>query len=111
VLFVLYPNEAKDILSRVAESLGEKSAAELEQSIEQAKVLNEKVGDWAIAIESDTTLESAEHEAGIARELGYSPTIYLRDSWFVTTIGSFPNQAEAEGYCCPRYNSGKCPRC
>jgi hypothetical protein len=38
VLFVLYPNEAKDILSRVAESLGEDSAAELEQSIEQRNV-------------------------------------------------------------------------
>ena len=96
ILFILYPNEAKDILARVAESLGEETAVALEETLKQATILDKKVGEWAIVIGSDTTLESAEYEATRAEEQGYTPLIYLKGDWFATTVGPFPTQTEAE---------------
>jgi hypothetical protein len=97
VLFVLYPNDAEDILSRVRQSLSdEEKAGTLGQTIDQAKELGEQVGDWAIRIGSDEELEGAQFEVQRAEEQGYTAVIYLQGAWYITTVGPFSTQTDAE---------------
>ena len=96
-LFVLYPNEANDILSSVAESLGHEQGEALKPAIRQAESLSAKVGSWAVVSASSSTLESAQSEGSRAEEEGCTPVvIYKRGEWFATTVGDFPSQGEAE---------------
>jgi hypothetical protein len=96
VLFVIYPNEARDILSKVAEALNEEQAETFEILIKQAQSLDVKTGDWAVAISVDTDLDGAEWEVKVANEQGYDAVIYHKGNWFITIIGSFPTEVEAE---------------
>ncbi len=96
VLFVIYPNEAKDILSNVKKSLGEETNFDIEQVIKQAITLDEEVGEWVIAIGRDEDIAGAKDEASNARDQGYTPIIYKIDNWYVTTIGPFPTEVKAE---------------
>lgn len=95
-LFVLYPNEANDILFRVAESLGHEQGEALKPAIRQAETLDVRVGSWAVVSASTSTLEEAQLEVGRAEDEGYTPVvIYKRGEWFGTTVGDFPSQEEA----------------
>jgi hypothetical protein len=98
ILFVIYPNDARDILSKVAEALDEEQVEALKPLIEQAESLDEKTGEWAVAISSDLALEGegARYEVDVSREQGYDAVIYRRGDWYVTTIGPFPTKVEAE---------------
>jgi len=97
VLFVLYPNEAKDILARVAASVGDEAKPALEAVVVQAEALASRTGPWAIVAASEATLERAQAEVERAKAQGYSPTmIYKQDEWFNVVVGSFPTQNEAQ---------------
>lgn len=96
VLFVIYPNDATVILSQVAEALDEDQARVFEPLIEQAQNLDEKTGDWAVVISTDPDLEGTEWEVETATDYGYGATVYLIDDWFVTTIGPFSTELQAE---------------
>jgi|KBSSwiStaDraftv2_1062776.scaffolds.fasta_scaffold176324_3 hypothetical protein len=96
VLFILYPNDAKVILERTTASLSGEQKTMLQPTVQQAEALATKTGAWSIVIGSDATLEGAQVEATQARKQGYTPAvIYQQDKWFVTTVGSYPNQEAA----------------
>jgi len=96
VLFVLYPNEAGDILSRVAQAVNEKQAVALAPIISQAIELDEKTGDWTIVAFSDPTLDAAQAKSATLEKQGYASVIYFRDDRFITTIGSFSTELKAQ---------------
>lgn len=96
VLFVLYPNEAGDILSRVAQAVNEKQAVALAPIIVQAIELDEKTGDWTILVFNDPTLDAALAKSATLEKQDYDPVIYYRDDRYITTIGSFPTESEAK---------------
>jgi hypothetical protein len=97
-LFALYPNDAKDILSRIAQSVGDiRYYPWLIPAIQRAESLNIKTGSWIIVIRSDPTLEDALLEAKRTKERGYTPVvIYKQGEWFVTTVGDFHTERHAE---------------
>jgi hypothetical protein len=93
VLFILYPNDAKSYIDRVAASLGEEEKKAFQPAIKQAEGLAERTGSWTIVIGSDSSLEAAQDEANKAAKQGYTPAvIYKKGKWFVTTVGSYPSQ-------------------
>lgn len=97
VLFVLYPNEAKDILARVAASVGDEARPVLDAVVVQAEALASRTGPWAIITASEATLERAQDEVERAKAQGYSPAIiYKQNEWFTVAVGSFPTQNEAQ---------------
>jgi len=96
VLFVLYPNDAPDILAKVSEAIGEEQSQEFMAMMEQAESIAERTGDWGIVIGSDTTLEAALDEVRTAQEYGYEAVVYYRGGWFATVVGPFPSQEVAE---------------
>lgn len=96
VLFILYPNDAKVILERTTASLSDEQKTMLQPTVQQAEALAVKTGAWSIVMGSDATLEGAQLEATQARKHGYTPAvIYQQEQWFVTTVGSYPNQEAA----------------
>jgi hypothetical protein len=102
IFFVLYPNEAKDILARIQEALGGEQQSALAPSIQQAKNLDIQTGFWAVVVSSDSTLEGAQFEVNRAKQQGYTPVmIYKRGPWFATTVGNFPSRGAAEGALIP----------
>jgi hypothetical protein len=97
VLFILYPNDARDIIHRATASLSDDQKIVFQPTIEKAEALAVDTGSWTIVIGSDSTLESAQFEARNAAKKGYTPAvIYKRDKWFVTTVGSYPTQELAQ---------------
>jgi hypothetical protein len=97
VIFTLYPNQAKDILSAVSQSEDKNSNPKLTEAIKKATDLDREVGEWIIVVSSDETIEIAKSVAQEARNQGYSPTIYQKKKdLYATTIGPYPNQVEAE---------------
>lgn len=97
VIFTLYPNQAKDILSTISQSEDKNSNSQLAKDIEKAKALNDEVGEWIIVVSSDETIDIAKSVAQETRNQGYSPTtIYHNKNWYATTVGPYPNQVEAE---------------
>lgn len=110
VLFELYPNDARDILTRVAESQGSGAAtllrpaiergddvaALLQPAIERAVMLDESTGEWTIVISSAETLDVAKDVAEAAQESKYVATIYRIGEYYATTVGRFPSRGDAE---------------
>lgn len=96
VLFVLYPNEAKDMLARVSESQGEEFADFLQPAIERAESLAEATGDWVAVVSSFQSRDSAlEHAAEINKGGIYGATVYLIGGYYTTTVGVFPTKESA----------------
>jgi hypothetical protein len=96
VLFILYPNDAKVMLDRTTASLSDEQKTMLQPTVQQAEALAAKTGAWSIVMGSDATVEGAQFEATQARKQGYTPAvIYQQEKWFVTTVGSYPNQEAA----------------
>ena len=122
ILFVIYPNDAKDILARISQMTtsptpvvaGSPSPAaglpdppattatpvvarQLAPVIQQATELDRQTGGWVVVVGTDTTLDAAKFEAMRAtRETNISPTIYHRGSYYRTTFGPYRNQVIAE---------------
>ena len=97
LLFILYPNEAKDILASLKKAVGDQPALGLEQTLVRANALAVQTGSWAIVIGSDATFPDAQFEVARARDNGYPDgVIYRRDGIFATTVGTFPDQSTAE---------------
>lgn len=98
-LFVLYPNEAKNILSRIAQSVVHNPdyTPWFMPFVQLAESLDIMTGSWIVVIGSYPSLETAQSEGNRANQQGYTPVvIYKRHEWFVTTVGDFPNQREAD---------------
>jgi hypothetical protein len=98
IIFTLYPNQAKDILSAISQSEDKNSNPKLTEAIKKATDLDREVGEWIIVVSSDETIEIAKSVAQEARNQGYRlTTIYQKKKdLYATTIGPYPNQVEAE---------------
>lgn len=96
LLFVLYPNDASDILSRIGAALSNDRTGELEKILEKAGKVDSQTGDWGIVISSDGSLSEASYEVQNAKLHNYSANIYLKGRWYATVIGPFPNSDSAE---------------
>jgi hypothetical protein len=95
VLFTLYPNEAKDVLTTVNQAQNENPATDLAPLIIKAEQLNKTTGEWIIVIGSDSSLDQAKPEAQKAKANGFSPTIYKRGNWYATAVGPYATDVEA----------------
>ena len=99
-LFVLFPTDAKDILISVQSSLTEPQKAstkdQFQPALQRAQELETLTDKWIIAVGGDKDSNDAKAEIERAKRAGYSPTLYLKDGWFRTTIGPFPTQTDAE---------------
>lgn len=99
-LFVLFPTRSKDILTSVQSALtGPQQVSlkdQIQPAVQRAQELREITDKWIIVIGGDKSLDDAKDEMGRAKKAGYSPTLYLKDGWFRTTVGPFPTQADAE---------------
>ncbi|ATG79762.1 MULTISPECIES: hypothetical protein [unclassified Pseudoalteromonas] len=96
LLFVLYPNDAEEILRRVGSALNQDSANKFSDTIQRASEINIDTGEWGIVISSDSELTAANHEVEKAKKHNYSASIYKRGRWFATVIGPFPNEVNAD---------------
>lgn len=96
LLFVLYPNDAGDILSRIRSALNQEQSSKMSWVIEKAIEVNQDTGEWGIVIGADPTFEAAQHEIKRAKANNYSAKVYSKGSWFRTVIGPFPNKDDAE---------------
>jgi len=99
-LFVLFPTQAKDILVSVQSSLTEpqkqSTVDQYQTALQRAQELETLSDKWIITVGGDKDPNDAKGEMERARRAGYSPTLYLKDGWYRTTIGPFPTQADAD---------------
>lgn len=95
-LFALYPDRAEEVLSAARLALADGRVTTLQAAIERAAKRSQTAGNWVIVTGSDRTIAAATSEADKARQLGYSPTIYLRGERYAATIGPFPSRGDAD---------------
>src|SRR4029079_8109228 len=99
-LFVLFQSSAKDILESINSALTEQQRAALKDQLQPALQRAEKLGAqsdaWIIVVGGDKSIDDAKDEVRRATDAGYSPTLYLKQGWYRTTIGPFPTQTDAE---------------
>ena len=99
-LFVLFPSRAKDILESVNSALPEQQRtalkAQLQPAMERAQQLETRTDAWVIIVGGDKTVNDAKDEMERARRAGYTPTLYLKQNWYRTTVGPFPTEVDAE---------------
>ena len=101
VLFVLFPDEAVQILANAFDSLTEEERAPqqdtIDEVIQQAEDLADRTGPWTVVLGGTPDLEATSDAVTKALDLGYSPVrVYLRDDLHVVTVGDFPTEGDAE---------------
>ena len=96
VLVSIYPNDAKTILATVAESQSEAYGRILEPMIERAEAVDELVGSWIVVVSNDPTLEGAAIGVQKYTDTGFTPTVYVIEGLYVTTVGPYPSLEDAE---------------
>ena len=89
------PIPTPPVTGAVEELMPTQTATEI-ISVAPSETPTETSGDWVVVVGSDASLGDAEWEADKARQQGYNPVIYLRDNWYVTTVGPFSTKEEAE---------------
>lgn len=99
-LFVLFRSDAKDILESVNSALTEQQRTALKDQIQpalqRAKDLEKLSDAWVIVVGGDKPINDAKDEVERAKRAGYSPTLYLKQGWYRTTVGPFPTQSDAD---------------
>jgi cell division septation protein DedD len=99
-LFVLYQSRAKDILETVNSALTEQQRAALKDQIQpalaRAQQLETLNDTWIIVVGGDRSLDEAADEVSRAQRAGYTPTLYLKQGWYRTTVGPFPTKSDAD---------------
>ena len=99
-LFVLFQSDAKDILESISSALTEQQRAalkdQLQPALQRAKELETLSDTWIIVVGGDKPINDARDEIERAKRAGYSPTLYLKQGWYRTTVGPFPTQSDAE---------------
>jgi hypothetical protein len=99
-LFVLFRSDAKGILESVNSALTEQQRADLKDqlqpALQRAKDLEKLSDAWIIVVGGDKPIGDAKDEIERATRAGYSPTLYLKQGWYRTTVGPFPTQSDAE---------------
>ena len=99
-LFVLFQSRAKDILESVNSALTEQQKAalkdQLQPALQRAQELGALTDAWIIVVGGDKTVEDAKDELERAKRAGYTPTLYLKQGWYRTTVGPFPTKTDGE---------------
>lgn len=98
LLLLNFPNEAVEILAQISPAAQtEDVRLSLERTTREASRLQSETGDWGIVVSGDTTLGNAKWEVARATRLGYKPvSVYLRDGYYRTVVGNYPNRQVAE---------------
>jgi len=95
-LFALYPDRAQEILTSARAPFAGGKATVIQSAVERVATLPQQVDNWVIVAGSDRTVAAAKYEVEKAKRLGYTTTIYQRDDWYKTTVGSFPSRTDAD---------------
>lgn len=95
-LFVLYPNQAQEVISSIKSSLTDKDSQILILAQKQAEKLDLMIGEWIVVYGGHRALDAAKEHLEPAIKEYSSANIYLRNRSFRTVIGPFPTQTDAE---------------
>lgn len=83
LLLEFYPNEAKEILERVAR-LHPAKQGQIEKVIENAETRSNETGTWGIVIGHDDSAADANDEVERAKKEGFAAKVYKKRNWFIT---------------------------
>ncbi len=95
-LLALYPDRVQEIVAAIKSASSGKATVELQSAVDRVAAIPTQDSNWYIVVGGDKTAASAASEVDKARKLGYSTALFLRDSWYRTTVGPFPSRMDAE---------------
>ena len=94
LLLEFYPNEASEILGRVA-SLHPEQKEKIEAAVLKAEARSAETGTWGIVIGHDDSLDAAQDEVERATKEGFAASVYKKGNWFVTVVGGRLGQEQS----------------
>jgi hypothetical protein len=94
LLLEFYPNEAKEILERVARIHPGKQG-EIEKVIENAATRSSETGTWGIVIGHDDSVAAANDEVSHAKKEGFAATVYKKRNSFITVAVGLDGQGQS----------------
>jgi len=94
LIVLFYAKEAKDSLEDLMPTSDTHETAQL---IAQATKAVQQNGLWAISIATDRTIDLPRTWVANAVQRGFTPaSIYFKDGWYQTTVGSYLSRQEAD---------------
>jgi hypothetical protein len=96
LLFASYASEASDIIAQVVPATSGSLQESLVELQREAQIVRAQTGNWVVVISGDKTFVLARKWASAASSAGFTPVIYLRDSFYRVTVGSYPTRQQAD---------------